>query len=221
MNSQPKSKQLKRKVGRPTNVDLQQRRKKEILQTATRVFAKNGFAATDVQIIADRTGVGKGTVYRYFSNKEKLFLAAVDYGMQQLSESVDQAAAAETDPLKMIEATICAYLAFFDRNPDVVELLIHERAHFRNRKKSTYFIHREANIAPWRKLCQELIDNRVLRQQSVDQMLDVISDLLYGTMFTNHFSGRKTNLESQSNGILSVLFHGILNQREESSSAEE
>lgn len=206
--------QQRRKPGRPTDLDLQQRRRKEILAVATRIFAEKGYAATDVQLIADGVGVGKGTVYRYFRNKEQLFFGAVDDGMQRLSESVDQAAAGESEPLKLIEATIRAYLNFFHRNPDVVELLIHERSHFRDRKKSTYFVHRAANIGPWKKLCQKLIGDGVLRQQPVDSMLDVISDLLYGTMFTNHFSGRKTRLKHQCSAILAVLFHGILNQPE-------
>lgn len=197
-------------AGRPVNIELQRRRRSEILEVATRVFAEQGFAATDVQVIADQSGVGKGTVYRYFPTKEDLFLAAVDQGMQELSEAVDSAADAHTEPLSLISATIRAYLTFFDEHPNVVELLIHERAHFRDRKASTYFVHRDANIGPWRDLCQNLIDSGVFRNEPVDVLLNVISDLLYGTMFTNHFSGRKASLASQCDSILSVLFNGIL-----------
>jgi AcrR family transcriptional regulator len=46
---------------------------------ATSVFTQ-GFATADVQEIANKTGVGKGTIYRYFPSKEELFLAAVDHG---------------------------------------------------------------------------------------------------------------------------------------------
>lgn len=213
VDASQKTPEPSRSAGRRPNQEHKQKRRSEIIEVATRIFAENGFAATDVQMIADECGVGKGTVYRYFPTKEELFLATVDDGMQRLSKAVESAATAHAnDPLDLIAATVRAYLNFFDSHRDVVELLIHERAHFRDRKASTYFVHRQANIGPWRELCQGLIDAGVLRQRPVDDVLDVISDLLYGTMFTNHFSGRRGNLADQAERILSIVFDGILAQ---------
>jgi len=199
-----------RPVGRPPDAELQERRRSEILDAARAVFSKHGFAAADVQEIADKTGVGKGTVYRYFPSKEELFLAAVDHGMRSLKQAIDAAATEAAHPLERIAQGVRGYLTFFDENPEIVELLIHERAYFRDRKQPTYFVHREANLGPWRDLFRGLIDTGVVRDQPVEQIIEVISDLLYGTMFTNYFAGRKSNLASQCESILNVCFHGIL-----------
>jgi AcrR family transcriptional regulator len=201
-------------VGRPPDAELQERRRAEILDAATAVFSKHGFAATDVQEIADKTGVGKGTIYRYFPSKEELFLAAVDHGMRSLKQAIHAAAIEAEHPLERIARGFRGYLTFFDDNPEIVELLIHERAHFRDRKQPTYFVHREANLGPWRKLFRELIDAGVVRDQPVEQIIEVISNLLYGTMFTNYFTGRKSTLASQCESILNVFFHGILMSQE-------
>lgn len=201
-----------RGVGRPPDARRQERRRNEILEAATRVFARVGFAATDVQEIAVAAGVGKGTVYRYFPSKEELFLASVDQGMQRLTETVEIAAAAVNQPLVRIEAAVRAYLAYFDQHPEMVELFIQERAHFRDRDRSTYFIHHDANIGPWREMLAALIRDGIVRELPTDSVLDVISDLLYGTLFTNHFSGRKTTLASQCDSLLEVFFRGILVQ---------
>ena len=199
-----------RPVGRPPDAELQERRRAEILDAATAVFSENGFAAADVQEIADKTGVGKGTVYRYFPSKEELFLAAVDHGMRSLKLAVDAAAASAKQPLERIAEGVRAYLAFFDENPAIVELLIHERAHFRDRKMPTYFVHRDANMAPWQALFRELIQDGVVRDIPVERITDFVSDVLYGTMFTNYFAGRKSTLVSQSENILDMVFHGLL-----------
>ena len=199
-----------RPVGRPPDADLQERRRAEILDAATAVFSKHGFAAADVQEIADKTGVGKGTVYRYFPSKEELFLAAVDHGMRQLKETVDAAATGAEQPLDRIAEGVRAYLTFFDEHPEIVELLIHERAHFRDRAKPTYFVHRDANMAPWQALFRDLIRAGAVRDLPVEQITEVVSDLLYGTMFTNYFAGRKTTLASQSEALLDILFRGLL-----------
>jgi len=201
-----------RPVVRPPDAELQERRRAEILDAATVVFAQHGFGAADVQEIADKTGVGKGTVYRYFPSKEELFLAAVDHGMRRLKTAVDAAIADVRLPLERIAEGVRAYLTFFDANPEIVELLIHERAQFRDRSKPTYFVHRDANMGPWQALFCELIQNGTVRDIPVERITDFVSDLLYGTMFTNHFAGRKKSPAHQCEDVLDMLFRGLLNK---------
>lgn len=200
----------KRKPGRPKDEDLLTRRRTEILEEATREFAERGFAATDVQVVADRLGVGKGTIYRYFPSKEELFLATVDLAMTKLRAEVDEAANQAQTPLDRVAAGVKAYLTFFDAHPAVVELLIQERAQFRDRQQPTYFQHRDANLGPWQELFRELIAEGVVRPIPVERITNVLSDLLYGTMFTNYFAGRKTSLANQCEDVLDILFRGLL-----------
>lgn len=199
--------------GRPRDAELTERRQREILDVATRLFASCGYAATDVQVVADELKVGKGTVYRYFPTKEQLFLAAVDQGMQKLMQAVDSAVEKAQAPIERVELAIRTYLKFFDRHSDVIELVIQERAHFRDRKQATYFAYRDANITRWKDLFRELIQEGVVRDVPIERLTDVISDLLYGTIFTNYFAGRKKSLASQCEDVLDVLFHGLLVSR--------
>lgn len=201
-----------RMAGRPPDAARQERRRTEILDAATKVFAQVGFASTDVQQIAIAAGVGKGTVYRYFPSKEELFLATVDQGMQRLSSAVRSAASEQLAPLERMAAGVQAYLTWFDCHPEVVELFIQERAQFRDRQRPTYFVHQDANLGPWRELIAGLIRDGVVRELPVDAVLEVLSDLLYGTMFTNRFTNRQISLASQCARILEIVFHGILAQ---------
>ena len=201
-----------RNPGRPRDEALVARRREEILGVATRVFARHGFPSTDVQIVADALGVGKGTVYRYFPSKEDLFLAAVDRGMRLLHACVEERVAPIGDPLAQFIAAVEAYLGFFDAQPDLVELLIQERAEFRDRKRPTYFEHRDANIGRWRGLFEQLIERRVVRDVPVDRILDVVTDLLYGTIFTNYFARPARSLDRQARDILDVVLHGVLEE---------
>lgn len=204
------STQNARSAGRPPDARRQEQRRSEILEAATTIFARVGFAATDVQEIAALAGVGKGTVYRYFPSKEGLFLATVDLGMRRLTATVDSAVAKAAEPLTRIAVAIEAYLAYFDQYPEIIELFIQERAHFRHRQQATYFAHRDANIGAWRQLLVELIRDGLVRDLPVDSLLEVISDLLYGTLFTKQISGRKASLASQSEPIMQVIMQGIL-----------
>ena len=200
--------------GRPKDESLPERRREQILDAATTVFARAGYPSTDVQEIADRLGLSKGTVYRYFPSKQDLFFAAVDRGIRRLHDAVTAAGAVEDDPLDRIAVSVRAYLAFFKAHPELVELLIQERAAFRDREKSVYFEHRDAKLGPWRGVLSDLIAEGRLRDVPVARMVDVVGDLLYGTMFTNHFAGRHKPHEAQAEDILDVVFHGILGESE-------
>lgn len=196
--------------GRPRDETLVARRREEILEVATRVFATRGYQDTDVQVACDALRVGKGTVYRYFPTKRELFLGAVDRAMRLLKEHVEQAASTVTEPLHRVEAAVRAYLAFFEAHPEFVELLILERAEFKDRKKPTYFVHRDANLGPWQELFRTLTAQGIVREVPVERITTVLGDLLYGTMFTNFFAGRRKGSAAQADDVLDVVLHGIL-----------
>jgi len=196
--------------GRPRDEELPARRRAEILDAASRVFAERGYRQSDVQQIADAAAISKGCVYCYFASKRELFLAAVDRGMTLLRRAVDCAAERAEDPLEKVARGVRAYLAYFDRHPELIELLIQERSEFRDREQPTYFAHREKGIGRWRELWLELMRSERVRRVPVERILDVVSDLLYGTIFTNHFSGRTKSFERQARDILDVFFRGVL-----------
>jgi AcrR family transcriptional regulator len=58
---------------RPQRADAQRNRMR-VLEAAESVFASEGISVP-IDVIAEKAGVGVGTVYRHFPNKEKLFEA--------------------------------------------------------------------------------------------------------------------------------------------------
>jgi AcrR family transcriptional regulator len=202
------------KRGRPKVRGLAELRRDQILSAATALFARDGYACADLQDVADELEVGKGTLYRYFPTKQDIFQGAVDRVMTQMRETIDAAIGDESDPLARIATAVRTYLAFFDDHPEYVELLIQERAHFKDRKKPTYFEHREKNIGRWRDLYANLIASGRVRDMPIERITDVMSNTLYGTMFVNYFAGRKKNLRDQADETLDVIWNGILTPRE-------
>ena len=202
---------------KPTPVSRQEtvsRRREEILAAAIDLFALHGYADTDTQFLADQLQVGKGTLYRYFRSKEELFLAAVDFGMQKLYESVCASVALAVDPMDRIRQGVRGYLSFFVKHPEVVELMIQERAIFRDQRKSTYFQRRSEYSRQWQELYRQLIAAGLLRDMPTERISNIMSELLYGAMFTNFFSGQVPDFESQADEIMDVVLEGILSDPE-------
>jgi AcrR family transcriptional regulator len=48
-------------------------KRSDILTSARALFKENGFHNTKMEDIAQRAGVGKGTLYEYFKNKQEIF----------------------------------------------------------------------------------------------------------------------------------------------------
>jgi AcrR family transcriptional regulator len=64
-----------------------------ILKAAVELFAEKGFEGTSIEDLARAAGVGKGTVYGYFQDKNEIFLAfcdeEIDYAFAVLAEKND------------------------------------------------------------------------------------------------------------------------------------
>jgi AcrR family transcriptional regulator len=199
---------------RSADTDRRAQREEQILEAAMQLFAEHGYSDTDTQLLADKLQVGKGTLYRYFSSKRELFLAAADRVMRLLRQSMDERLEGIDEPFERLSVGIRAYLSFFAEHPEYVELLMQERAQFKDRKKPTYFVHRETNIKPWKTLYRSLIEVDRIRNIPVERITDVVGNLLYGTMFTNYFTHERPSVEAQTRDILDIVFHGILSDSE-------
>jgi AcrR family transcriptional regulator len=206
-----------RKPGRPVDPALAERRKSEILTVAASAFAAHGFAATDVQDIASRLGISKGTIYRYFPSKEGLFLAAVEWGLQELTAAIDAVLAlSEADPVDVMRRAIRAYLHFFARRPEMAELFIQERAAFPHHHRPLYFAMGgpDGPSPEHRRFFEGLVSAGRVRPMPVGRFFNVIGDLLYGTILTNLLTGRPADPDEQAADVLDVVFHGVLTEAE-------
>jgi hypothetical protein len=134
--------------------------------------------------------------------------------MRKLQEKVNANIAGIHDGLERLERGIATFLSFFAEHPSFVELLIQERAYFKDRKRPTYFEHREINIERWRQLYRDLIAEGRVREMPVEQITNVVSNVLYGIMVTNFFNGQPKPSDIQAKEILDVVFNGILSVAE-------
>jgi AcrR family transcriptional regulator len=207
-------KTTKRRTPSSSTIDRDKRRRK-IVDAASRLFADHGFSDCDMGRIARKLKLAKGTLYLYFSSKQELFFACVDDGMMRMQAAVREASESVEDPFERLAAAMRAYLEFFLQHPQYVELMLQERANFRQRKAASYFEHRDAARVSWRAFYQKLIQEGRLRSDlKVESILDTLGHLVYGTMFTNHFLGRKQQLADQDRQMLDIVLRGILSDTE-------
>lgn len=59
-------------------LDMRQETREAIISTAMKLFSTKGYESTTIDAIIATLKMGKGTFYKYFSNKKELFLECVD-----------------------------------------------------------------------------------------------------------------------------------------------
>jgi AcrR family transcriptional regulator len=94
-----------------------------ILDTAGRLFGSRRFHEVRMEDIAAAAEVAKGTLYRYFRDKDELFLSLLERAARQLTErteaEVARAAGSRCRLVKVVETILC----FFDEHPHLLDLI--------------------------------------------------------------------------------------------------
>lgn len=95
-------------------------RREAILRAALELFAERGFYGTAVPAIADRAGVGAGTVYRNFASKEELVNVLYRRWKQALVEHMLAGFPAQAVPRVRMAHFWRAYVSFAQTHPEAL-----------------------------------------------------------------------------------------------------
>ena len=99
-------------------------KRENILRTAARLFADQGFARTDVAQIAKRAGVAKGSIYNYFESKEDLYLYVCRDGIERSRQAVYSDIRPEWDLYRQIDHIFRRGVAFVLAHPQYARLYL-------------------------------------------------------------------------------------------------
>jgi AcrR family transcriptional regulator len=97
-------------------------RRKQILDAAVDVFARMGFGAAGTADIARAAGIGEPTIYRYFSNKRDLYVAAVRRSSDEILEAWSAIADESPDALTALQRIGVWYYQRLQSRPELLLL---------------------------------------------------------------------------------------------------
>ena len=106
-----------------------ERRKKEIIDAAEKIFFKNGFENSSVEKVAKKAELSKATLYLYFKSKEELYFAVCQRAEGKLYEEVDKTIAKVDGTFDKIKAFLNAFVEFQQKYPDHFDALFYLQTH--------------------------------------------------------------------------------------------
>jgi len=94
-----------------------------MLEAAGRLFGSRRFHEVRMEDIAAEADVSKGTLYRYFEDKEELYLALLQRATDQLVELLEVRLARAHGPRARLVELVATNLEYFDTHPHLLDLI--------------------------------------------------------------------------------------------------
>ena len=189
--------------------------RKKIVVTSGTIFSRYGFKKTTMDEIAGALKIGKSSIYYYFKSKEEIFEAVVLHEADILRNELTTAIKSVESPvekvrnyvfvrMKSFEKLSNYYNAIFDKNLDHFDFIENIRAHYDREE-----------LAILRLLLYHGARKKVFNVKNSEFTALAVQTSLKGLEVPLFWQKKKVNIEDRLNGILDVLFNGILVRKQD------
>ena len=105
-------------------LELQDRRKEQIMSAALSVVVAKGYDQSRMDDIVEKSQLSKGAIYWYYKSKEEVYLSLVDYWFLQYSSGVVDTLQQQESASDQLKALFDFFIEQFDKNPATFKLLV-------------------------------------------------------------------------------------------------
>lgn len=180
-----------------------------ILQAASRLFARQGYAATSIRQIAEEAGIGKATIYHHFPDKQAVVLELLGRNTEKTRQMLETVKA-ETDPRHRIATAIEASLRFFSESGDILQIVRREVPGGRAHLQSEYVTFARTYTALLAEALQQGIEQGLFRPIDPAEGVRVLMAMIQGTFALAYLGGEKLPPpEKSAASLLDIFFRGI------------
>ena len=103
-----------------------QDKKQQIMQAAEKLFTTRRFHEITTDDVAEAAGVGKGTIYRYFQDKDDLFFQTATSGLDELCELLEHNVPENARFYDQILIACTEITSFFERRRQLYCMMLTE-----------------------------------------------------------------------------------------------
>ena len=115
-------------VPEPRGARRKQASRQRLLDAARTLFVTRGYHATRPQDISKEAGLGHGTFYLHFKDKQECFIAFVEQARAEVSTAIIERAASAKTLAGMVEAVLIGIYDYSEANPGVLVTVMSDDA---------------------------------------------------------------------------------------------
>lgn len=170
----------KRAPKRPPKARVDHRRNDDVLASAAKVFARQGYSDASVQDVADDLGILKGSLYHYIDTKEDLLFWLLEEVHREVEEILEEVAShKDLNPLQRLELYVRCQVMYNLENHERISIYYHDMDRLRAERLRKIIAQRHAH--------EKFVDGLIRDAQKLglaEKSLDpkVLTNCLFGTI---------------------------------------
>ncbi len=187
-------------------------RRAEILLSAERVFAQNGFHNSTMSQIANESEFAIGTLYQFFANKEELYYTMMTEKFDLLYTTLKGKISDYDDFLQKLNCLIYEVLGFIEQNVDFFKIFTWElnvlKSDMENKLKQDLISKHFAYIKLISDVITGGVQDGVLIKRNAKDLSTALVGMLNVFSFNWVLNKQKQPLRKKSDLILNLFLHG-------------
>lgn len=173
-----------------------------------RVFSEGDFHRVDMRSIAREAEMSFGTIYRYFTDKEKLLFWFIAHWLDELQMASIAALDSEGTVMERIRRFILAHFTFYETNPEVGRIIF-MTVPLDRWMQDTTFAYRDAT---------KRLRGTIEEGQKTGEIRSDVNSLIIADLFTGMFNrtflmwqyrGKSHSLAEQYESLLPLIETGV------------
>jgi AcrR family transcriptional regulator len=187
--------------GRPPTPGLRD----AILSAAEVIFARRDYHEVQMDDVVEASGVGKGTLYRYFPSKQALYFAVIFEGTERLRRELEAAVATDEPPARKVRRIVHRTLTYFwDRR--FFFSLIHRNEHKLDGEAREWARYREGLSRVIRETLQAAMAAGQVRRIDARIAAEMLLGMMRGV---NRYRTEQDHLEPLVSLVVDVFMRGV------------
>lgn len=186
-------------------------KKQSIYLAAARLFGRKGFEGTSLDEVARKAGVAKGTIFYHFQNKEELFSALIQEGIEQLSRGIETIANKNISIERKLELIIEFHFSFFKEHRDMCLMILGQIGNFQKRGQKSIELIRGRYLTAMEEIIKEAkVKDVIDKKLETESLIITLFSLLAVTGVDWAIFHPKLPEEKMAETIKSLLFDGFI-----------
>ncbi|MBI5416899.1 TetR/AcrR family transcriptional regulator [Candidatus Poribacteria bacterium] len=188
--------------------EKKEQKRKAILKAALNIFSRKGYHNTVIDDIAIQADIGKGTIYRYYKNKQSLFLAIIESNLDEIKEQIlNSKCTGGNDVIGNMKKCVEIYLKYFEKNKSFYNILLHEKSEF---KHEAFLRHRKKQIFLFEPLVQQGIAEGKIKPLDSKSLTYALLGMMDAVIWKWLWSPKGYPITEEMPIILEIMKSGIL-----------
>ncbi len=204
---------LLEKTGDPPNKNGEKQadnKKFKIFQSALQIFANKGFHGATIDEIAALSGVGKGSVYRYFKSKEELLEELLAETYNKIIKMISDIFNRDQDVLRQIQEMIEVWIGFIEENHIVYRLIQTEAIYNKSGGRTGFYNYFIKELPMFKERILALNSEKKLKTTNFYTVFYGIMGFIDGVVHKWFSRDMSYSLKEEVPVILEVLFNGFV-----------